>query len=245
MTARFSCSRSFHLLSRLRSLVLDRSGIALTEFAISLPVILGVGAYGVEIANYTMINLRISQIALNLADDASRVGTTSGLSSQQMREVDVNDVLQGARYQGSAFNLTANGRITLSSLENVRQSYDTSAVQRIHWQRCIGLKSGTGYDSSYGVTLASDGTTASSSDAGTVLPDGMGPTDSQVDAPTDSGVMYVEINYDYQPLFGNWLLQPKVIHYTASFIVRDKRDFSMIYNPAPTASASTCNKYTI
>ena len=243
-----------HLIRRLSSLLRasrataaalrrDTGAVALLEFAFSLPIVLGIGAYGVEVSNMALINLRISQIALNLADNSSRVGTTSGLSTQQLREVDVNDVLQAARYQGSGINLTTYGRITLSSLENVQQSYDSAPVQRIHWQRCIGLKSGTNYDSTYGTTSTSAGTTATSANAGTTASTGMGDTGSKVTAPSGSGLMFVEINYLYQPLFSSWLISNARIHYIASFIVRDQRDFSMIYNPSPTATRSTCDKY--
>jgi Flp pilus assembly protein TadG len=226
-----------------RRLMRDRSGVAMIEFAMAMPLVLGVGCYGLETANLALINLRISQIALALADNASRVGTYSGLTSQQLREVDVNDIFAAARYQGNGINLTTNGRIILSSLENVQQSYDTAAVQRIHWQRCLGAKSGTGYDSTYGTTTTAAGTTATLTNAGTTST-GMGDTGAQVDAPGGSGVMFVEVNYLTKPLFGNWLTSPARIHYVASFIVRDRRDFSQIFNPGAGATRMTCDKYT-
>ena len=214
----------------LRRLARDTRGVALIEFAFAAPIVLGIGTYGVELANYGITQMRVSQIALNLADNASRVGATSTLSIQQLRETDINDVLQAARYQGSKFGLTTNGRITLSSLEQ-----NSSGGQWIHWQRCIGLKRGTGYDSSYGV--AGNGAT------GTGFA-GMGETGAKVTAPPASGVMFVEINFDYQPVFGNWVLGAKKIRYIASFIVRDNRDFSQVWNPAPTATVSSCSTYT-
>ena len=129
-----------------RRLARDTSGLALLEFAFSLPLVLMIGLYGLETANQALVNLKISQIALNLADNASRVGLINGSTSvEQLREIDMNDVLQAARNQGDGIQLTTRGRITVSSLENV------GGAQRIHWQRCIGLKSGIGYDSSYGV----------------------------------------------------------------------------------------------
>lgn len=221
----------------------DRSGLALIEFGLAMPIVLALGLYGVETANLALVNLRVSQIALNLADNAGRVGTTSALNTQQLREVDVNDILQGLRYQGSGIKLTTNARITLSSLENVQQSYDSAPVQRIHWQRCIGLKSGTNYDSTYGTTTTAAGTTATSANAGTTATTGMGDTGAKVNAPAGAGVMFVEINYYYTPLSGTWLMSPARIHYVASFIVRDNRDFSQIFNPSPTATRSTCNLY--
>lgn len=240
-------SRRFTRKHTLRSLGGDRSGLALLEFAFSLPLVLGLGAYGIEISNLALLNLRVSQIALNLADNASRVGTYSTLSVQQMREVDVNDVLQAARYQGASINLTTNGRIILSSLENVQQSYDTTPTQRIHWQRCLGLKGSvaadSAYNSSYGTTTTTDGTDATSATDGTPAPNGMGPTGGLVTAPPSSGVMFVEINYLTKPLFGTWLTAPARLNYIASFIVRDRRDFVQLYNPSPAATRLTCNLY--
>ena len=69
------------------------------------------------------------------------------------------------------------------------------------------------------------------------------PGTTMVTAPSGSGVMFVEINYLYQPVVGSWLFGTSRIHYIASFIVRDNRDFSQLYNPAPTATRSTCNLY--
>lgn len=237
-------------LARLRRFVArlcdDRGGTALLEFAFAAPIVLGIGCYGTEMANLALINLRVSQITLNLADNASRVGAYSALTNQQMREVDVNDVLFAARYQGQSINLTANGRIIVSSLENVQQSYDkTVPVQRIHWQRCLGMAKGTGYDSAYGTTTTTAGTTATMGDAGTTAASGMGDAGSQVNAPGGAGVMFVEVNYLTKPLFGTWLTAPQRIHYVASFVVRDRRDFTQIYNPDPASTLSTCNLYTL
>jgi Flp pilus assembly protein TadG len=39
----------------------DRSGLALLEFALSMPIVLALGLYGVETANLALANLRISR----------------------------------------------------------------------------------------------------------------------------------------------------------------------------------------
>lgn len=233
-----SCARLRKLTAALRR---DTSGLALLEFAMAFPILLALGMYGIDTANLALTNLKLNQIALNLADNASRVGVNSTLSVQQMREVDVTDILQGAKAQGASINLTTNGRIILSSLER-----DKNDVQRIHWQRCIGLKSGATYNSHYGTTTTTDGTTATGN-AGTLTPSGMGEAGSQVNAPLDTtqttGVMFVEINYRYTPMF-SWISSPADLRFVASFIVRDPRDFSQIFNPAPAATRLTCNLYT-
>ncbi len=213
----------------------NRSGVALTEFALGFPVLFTLAMFGVETANLALTHLKISQIALNLADNASRVGV-AGLASQQMREYDINDIIQGARLQGQSIGLTTKGRITLSSLEN------QSGTQMIHWQRCVGLKSGAGYDSSYGTTTTTDGTDNTAANDGTPAPSGMGDPGSMVNAPTGSGVIFVEVNYLYTPMMG-WLASPSRLHYVASFIIRDPRDFSQIF-PYAGATPATCNLYT-
>lgn len=239
---------SFPLALAAHRLRRDRRGVAMLEFALSLPIVLAIGVYGVELCNLALLNMRVSQIALNLADNASRVGNyDSSLASQQLREVDINDIMQGVRKQGESINLATQGRITLSSLENIQQTYDTAPVQRIHWQRCLGMKSGTDYDSKYS-TSTTAGTTATSANKGTDAATGMGDdAASMVTAPPGSAVMYVEVNYLTKPLFGTWLTSATRIHYIASFIVRDRRDFKQLYNPAPAVASGammTCNKYT-
>ncbi|MBS0477979.1 MAG: hypothetical protein JSR79_01610 [Proteobacteria bacterium] len=222
-----------------RRLARDTSGLALLEFAFSAPLVLMIGLYGIETANQALINLKVSQIALNLADNASRVGLISNANIEQLREIDLNDVLQAARNQGASIDLAARGRITMSSLEK-----DSGGTQRIHWQRCIGMKSGVNYDSSYGTTTVTSGTDTTSGNAGTLAPGGMGDPPDRVQAPTNGGVIFVEINYDYKPIVGQWLFGAARIHYIASFVVRDNRDFAQIYNPAPAAARATCDLYT-
>lgn len=233
---------------QLRRLLRDTSGVAMLEFAWTMPVVLAIGCYGIEVANLAMLNLRISQIALNLADNASRVGVYNTLSTQQLREVDINDVLQAVRLQGNNIELSTRGRITLSSLEKVQRTYadgtsDATLTQRIHWQRCMGQKSGAGYDSSYGSTPITAGTDTAYGNRGTVAPTGMGDATRMVTAADDSAVMFVEVNYLTKPLFGTMLVSPTRLHYVASFIVRDRRDFQQIYNPvtSPVTPRATCD----
>lgn len=246
-----SISRRGALRARLRQLRSDTSGLAMMEFAFTLPIILAMGGYGTELSFVALSNLRVSQYALNLADNASRVGVDVGAGVTQLREGDINDVLQGTRREGQLVDLTTNGRVILSSLEFTQQTGDSNRVQRIHWQRCVGLKGNGGADaaafnSHYGTTDPADGTTNTGSNKGTAAPTGMGDPGQKVTAPQDTGVMFVEINYQYRPLFGSMFVSPHVIHYTASFIVRDNRDYSKLYNLAApnNAALSTCNLYT-
>ena len=236
-------------LTRLRRLAGDRGGNALIEFALGMPILITIGGYGIELSNYSYTQVQVGQIAMALADNASRIGVNNGQSVYQLREGDLNDVLQGARLMGTKLKLTTNGRVTLSSLENVQQTFsdhtaDAAAVQRIHWQRCIGLKSGTGYDSSFGqaLPLATAGTDSTYANRGTTTT-GMG-TAPLVNATAGTGVIFVEVNFQYQPVFGTMFMNKTLIASVASFVVRDRRDFTQIYNPASALGtkpvASTC-----
>lgn len=221
----------------------EQRAVSVMEFALGAPLLMTLGGYGLEVSNLAITNMRVSQYALQIADNASRIGVNSGLATFQVREGDINDVLQGLRLFSAGSKLTTFGRVTVSSLENVQQKYDDDNVQRIHWQRCIGMKSGSGFDSSYGTTSVSAGTDGTSGTEGTDTPDGMGDPGKQINAPDGTGVIFVEVNYQYQPLFGTLFVNPTKLHYVAAMMVRDKRDFSQIYNPTPTAVASTCDKH--
>lgn len=207
--------------ARVRS---DRRGIAMTEFAFAAPIIMVLGMCLIELANYAVAGMRISQINMNITDNISRVGLDSGLSVFQVSESDVNDTFAGAAISGSSLNLFANGRTIISSLEQ-----NANGGQWIHWQRCKGAKAVV---SAYGA----QGTGAT----GTAFT-GMGPANARVTAPTPTiAVMYVETTYDYQPLFAFlWANAPtgkllgsvfnnslKTIKHGNSFMVRDNRDLN-------------------
>lgn len=216
------------LLRRLRG---DRRALAMLEFGLALPLVLPIGLYGVEISNYALVQTKLSQVALTLADNASRVGTDTSMNTQELREFDVDDVLQGLRLQGAGLDIARRGRITISSLE-----VNSKGGQWIHWQRCLGMKSGIGYESSYGVEGdGADSTTFT----------GMGEPGAKVTAPAGSAVMFVEINYDYQPLFTSYLIGPTKLKSIASFIVRDNRDLTKgVTNPLPLSPSMICALHT-
>lgn len=222
----------------------DRGGVALLEFALGLPLVLTVGLYAVETANLALTNMRVNQIAQNLADNASRVGDMNDDSIKQLREVDINDVLAAARMQGDRIDLTTRGRVTISSLEQ-----NAKGIQYLHWQRCIGLKRGAGYDSGYDQTYGTvdhdDGLGLEWWNGGVYMPDGIGDQDPKVKSPVGSGVMYIEVNYDYRPIVSTaWLPGGSArIHATAAFVVRDRRNFDQIYNPEPAAPRYYCDAY--
>ena len=205
--------------ARLVRFARDDKAVVLIETAFTMPLLVFLGFGGLEIANLTLANTRISQVALSAADNASRIAYGSDLSLPRVREVDINEVFAGVEEQSRGLDFKAHGRIILSSLER-----NSSGGQWIHWQRCYGNYP---VNSAYGFK-------------------GMGKPGAEVTASTGTAVMFVEVTYQYQPLaFAAWL-GPRVIRTTAAFNIREGRDLQGpaggdgVYNPSPAATKMTC-----
>lgn len=224
-----------------RRLAAASEGVALTEFALSLPLVLLAGLGGMEVSNYVQANLRIAQIAQTVADNAGRY-------RQALDEGDVNEIMVGAKLMGQKIGLAANGRIILTDLEQ-RTNTDgaggkgaTSAAnpsgfrQWIRWQRCAGALNRA---SSFGVPRNSAGGAVTDIGA-TPLPDhgaaqegstidGMGPAGKQIAAAGGTAVMVVEIVYVYQPIVPFYSFGASEMRAVEAFAIRQRSDFS-IYN---------------
>ena len=202
-------SQAKKIAARLKS---DTSGIAMVEFAIALPFLLTLTLGGLEFTNLALSNMRISQIAMMVSDNAGRVRTS-------IDELDVNEVMAGARFAGTDLQLGTHGRVILSSLENNGQA-GANVGNVIRWQRCFGAKNET---SSFGVE--GDGATTSA------LAAGMGPTGQRIIPVPGTALMFTEIVYDYQHLMPNLFTETifpnRTLRYTAAFTVRERTNNAM------------------
>lgn len=212
--------RLSHTIARLRR---DTSGLALLEFAFTLPILLTMSLAGAELTNYIITRMRVSQLALHIADNAARIGNGSMLASKTITETDINDLLTGAGLQSGELDLYANGRVIISSLEPVANP-NTTNKYKITWQRCRGTK--TAHASTYGT-------------AGQTNMTGMGPAGRQVTTPDNGATMFVEVYYEYTPIVRTSLSPSTTMTEIASMMVRDTRDLSQIYNTAG-ATVSSC-----
>lgn len=212
----------------IRRLARARSGVAMIEFAVTLPFLLMAGLWGAELASFTHANMRIGQIAVQIADNGSRIGDTSTLQDRRIYESDLNDLIYGAHvHGGDSLKIYEHGRIFISSLE---VKPDTNDTQWIHWQRCRGLLK---VNSSFGKAGDTLGTT------------GMGPAGQEVQAVEGDAVIFVEIVYEYQPLVTNKFIGKSQIRTHAAFTVRDDRDLTQIYqrNPSSPDPIQDCATY--
>lgn len=219
----FALSRIAAKFHRLRR---DGRGVALIEFAYCLPVVITFCVGGLELANFITVKMRISQIALHVADHAARIGEGSALQAKTVSETAINDVLTGSGLQAGELNLYPNGRVILSSLEPVANPNTTNRY-KIAWQRCRGTMV---HASTFGV-------------AGATNLVGMGPATRQVTAPDDGATMFVEVSYRYRPLIVGSFIPATDMVDIATMPVRDRRDLAGgtngVYN-IEGATPSTC-----
>ena len=232
-----------------RTLRDDNSGLALVEFAVSLPFFMGLTIGGVEMANYASVTMQLNQIAIHTADNAARMGETSLLSARRISELQISDVFEGTLREGDRVALSGghgytdpitgdksirgNALIVLSSIEITAPFVTTNPKYRIRWQRCAGTANQ--FESSYGDKTA------------TPTSDGFGPTGKKVKPLPTSAVMLVELQYHYEPMIVNGFarLTSRNISQTASMVVREQRDYAGPPGgegvwPSPGVTASTC-----
>lgn len=209
-----------------RRLAGNTSGVALIEFGYVLPVVLLMSLTGAEMTHYITVKMRMSQIALAIADNAARMGNGTSLAAKTITEADINDVFTGAQMESGGLDLTSNGRVILSDLEPVANP-NTTGKYKIKWQRCFGAKT---HSSSYGA-------------AGDTNLAGIGPAGRQVTAQDDNATMFVELYYVYKPLLNASWAPTTTLTEIASMAVRDRRDLTGGNNgiyPVNGVTASTC-----
>ena len=203
-----------------RRLARDKSAVALVEMGYVMPVALVLGLTGIEQVNWVITKMQLSQVALQIADNASRMGSTvQGVKN--VSENNIGEVFTGGQLQAGSLNLQQNGRVILSSLEPVANP-NTTDRYKIQWQRCYGAQT---QPSSYGVQSDTNLT-------------GMGPTGRKVKAQDGDAVMFVEVFFRYTPIFSSTVAPAMTFDEIATMTVRDPRKLGV--QPTSTGTAATC-----
>jgi Flp pilus assembly protein TadG len=233
-------SKLENIRSFLKQLRNDNSGLAVVEFAVSLPFFMGVTVAGLETANYALSTMKLNQLTIHVADGMARIGTGTTLVARRINETQINDIFAGARKEGSsvdidgyhaytdpgsgAVSVRGNAMIIVSSVEPALGFNSATPRYRIRWQRCMGRS--TTYTSSFGTPTNATSVTA------------IGPTGKQVTAPPSGATMFVETRYFFKPviLSGFSNLVEHELRYTAAMVVRDNRDYTQVYASPDTPS---------
>lgn len=185
-------------------LIRSTDGVGMVEFAFSLPIVVTILFAGAELVNFVFAHMRISQIAMTVADNAGRVRSV-------IDESNIYEVFAGAELVGGNLEFSKNGRIVLSSLQPNGQT-GANAGQVINWQRCYGTMA---VAPKYG-TQGTGATNAS-------LSTGMGETGNKIVSATGTAVMFVEVTYKYKPImFDRFMKDNTTMRYEAAFNVRER-----------------------
>ena len=120
---------------QLRALRRDRRGVAFIEFALILPIFIGVTVGGVEVANLMLVNMRVQRLATQMANIVAQ----RGASQRPLSEDQVYDVLAAMDVAAQPMNIRRDGRVVLSAVLGEDTNADNAAdVSRIKWQRFDG-----------------------------------------------------------------------------------------------------------
>lgn len=202
---------------RARRIACDTSGVAMTEFALSLLFLLPIALTGIETANLAVTTLRLNQLAMMASDNVARY--RGGIDEAQ-----VDEVMTGLAFAGRSISFGEQGRVIISTVEPNGQS-GAQAGYKITWQRCFGAKN---VGSSYGVEGA--GATDSS------LASGMGPAGNKVKPVDNSALIFAELRYTYKPIVGSGFMPVQELWALQSFTVRD-RSSQALTNTVPLTDA--------
>lgn len=184
------------LLGRLRR---DRTGMAAVEFALALPVLVGLTMYGMEAANMAYTSQKLGDIATLTADSVSRIRLS-------ISNNDVTDALGGVKILGDTIDLRNRGRIIVSSVRPMTDSSGNVTNQRVRWQRCTGA-------------LVKDSPYAVNTDLGTA---GIGATGRKIAATKDNELIFVEVYYTYRPLVSAAFFGTPQMSAVAAMSVRER-----------------------
>lgn len=176
------------MLTLLKRLWGDRAGVSLVEFALVMPVCALLILGGTEVARYVLLNQKLDRVATSVSDLVAQEDSISA--------ADLTNIFDAAPNLTWPFSIQTNGRIIVSSIEQV------SGQTRVVWQR---MCPGNGCSWS--------GTPTNTSHLGTQGGLATMPTGFTV-AATDN-VIVAEVFYSFTPFF--WRQMPAGTLYHTAF----------------------------
>ena len=111
------------------------SGVTAVEFALALPLFLGIMISGVEISWLMMANMKVQRLATMTADLIAR----DGASTSRISEAQIYDILSAMNVAASPLDVRTRGRVIISAVLGEDTGTDRLPdVNRIKWQRFDG-----------------------------------------------------------------------------------------------------------
>jgi len=161
-----------------RRMLDDRRAVAMLEFGLMLPLLLGFVLTAIEFANYVMANNRVQRMAAMSADLVAQSGTGDiGIGEGQ-----IYDLFSALDLTARPFDLRNDGRIVITGVRGTDIDNNGTVENRILWQR---------FDGGYVVAprLGCNQTTALAT-----LP----PSKQML---LDEILFHVQVTYRYRPIF--------------------------------------------
>ncbi|MGB3471974.1 MAG: TadE/TadG family type IV pilus assembly protein [Erythrobacter sp.] len=123
-----------HLIRFVRHLKSDTSGLALIEFAYTLPIFLGFGLVGIEFTNVVLAQQKSERVASTLADQ---------IASNQLppSEEQIKDMFIAVAQISKPFEFAPEGNAILTAVIGVYDAEDDEIQNKVAWQRCIAKDS--------------------------------------------------------------------------------------------------------
>ena len=192
----------------LRALAGCRRGVSAVEFALALPLFVGLMGTGIEISFLLLAQMKVQRLATMTADLVAR----DGASDQRLSEAQIYDILYAMDVAASPLDIREQGRVIVSAVMGQDENDDGEGdANQIMWQRFDG--SLTSAPQLIGCWSISDVTNG--------IP-------RQLNA--GEPLFHAQVSYTYEPVFSStvvrWMQVPPVITRTATF-----RGRGAIYHP--------------
>ncbi len=125
---------------RLKSFVRNESGLALIEFAYTLPLFMGAGLVGLEFTNVVLAHQKSERVSSTVADQ---------IAANQIppSEAQIRDMYRGVAQISQPFEFAPNGNVIVTAVVGVFDDDDNEVQNKIAWQRCLAKDS---FDSGLG-----------------------------------------------------------------------------------------------
>jgi Flp pilus assembly protein TadG len=206
----------------LRKLWCETSGVSIIEFALMLPMLMLVGAGGLELIHFVLSNQKIERIASVTADNVAR----NTLAPSERSFVDSFAAVNAIAVP---FDLRADGHVIITGVIGIPEA--GNIVGKVVWQRCSGQLAGIA--SMIGEEATDPARWAEGPNA--TLPNGITLLQNQL-------VVVSEVHYRYQPLISfaqfRSLASSDVIRQSSIFVSRGQA-FTFV-TPVPGVTPARC-----
>jgi Flp pilus assembly protein TadG len=118
------------LLCHWRALARDVRGMALVEFAYTLPLFIGFGLVGLEFTNVVLAHQKTERIAATLADLVAA-------NQVPPNERQIGDMFEAVPEIARPFGFGAEGNVVITAVIGLEDPSEGGVRNKVAWQRCL------------------------------------------------------------------------------------------------------------